>query len=308
MFDRKRRTFSHTTVVDASVEQVWDVVGDWKAMYWIVTGSVLALPVPDLPTGVGAVTCCWQRASDGAVRAGVCEVVEFEPLRAIVLLERQRPEANSRIGFDLEAASDGTRVQISVSECMYRYEWGRRGEGVTERFLRRLAEGLEVALANEAPGPHDVQTLVLQADSHSAQAVHEVQIEAPPDDIWPVVQQEEGALLVGPELEKQWFARQDGRDLQVQMIRTSDGGMSCAFQQILRPDPFRLVVRGPQIEIDHQVLPVTNASLLRLTHRWNPRAVSAQLVHESAERWLAAVKALAEGGVPPPAVPVDEAG
>lgn len=299
MVSRKRRTYSRSTVVDASVEQVWDLLRDSQAMYWIVTGTVLALPVPDRPAGVGALTCCWQRASDGSLRAGVFEVVECEPHRLMVVLERQRPDANSRVEFRLAARGEQTQVQITLAESLFRYEWGMRGAGVNERYLSRLAEGLEVALADEVPGPHDVQTLVLQPEEAVGHEVFEIDIDASPEDVWRFVEDEEGTLLNLPELEAQWTVNHDGHELQVQLFRTSAEGLSCAFQRILRPEPLRLIVVAFGLEVDQQLLPRRNGCVLRATHRWNPRAVSAEMVAESAQRWLAAVKGAAEGDARP---------
>jgi uncharacterized protein YndB with AHSA1/START domain len=299
VFARQRRTFSQTTVVDAPVQKVWDVLADWKAMNWLVTGSVLAVPVPASPAGLGALTCCWQRSSDGSLKAGVFEIVEFEPGNSIVFLERQRPVANSRMEFHLEARGDQTAVQITLSESMYRYEWGMRGSGATEWYLNRLTEGLEVALADEVPGPHGVETLVLQNNASTVEAVHEVEIAASADAIWRLVEDEDGSLLAHPALVKQWFADHDGRELQVQLIGFPDGGMTCVFQQILRPEPFRTIVRGVASESDHQLLPGQNAALLRATYRWDPNAMSAQTIAAAAQRWLGAVKAAAEGDGPP---------
>jgi hypothetical protein len=299
MFGRKRQAFSRTTVVDAPVEAVWDVLRDWKAMNWLVTGSVLAVPVPARPAGMGALTCCWQRSSDGSLKSGVFETVEFEPGNLIVFLERQRPVANSRMEFRLEARGDQTYVQITLAESMYRYEWGMRGSGVTEWYLNRLAEGLEVALANQVSGPHDLEALVLQPNASTVEAVHEIEIAASADDIWRLVEDEDGSLLAHPALEKQWFAQHDGRELQVQLIGFPDGGMTCVFQQILRPEPFRTIVRGVASESDHQLLPGENAALLRATYRWDPNAMTAETIAGSAQTWLGAVKAAAEGGAPP---------
>lgn len=207
-------------------------------MYWIVTGSVLALPVPGRAVGVGAVTCCWQRSSDGSLKAGVLEVVEFEPGRLMVFLERQRPQANSRVEFRLEPRGEQTHMQITLCESLYRYEWGMRGAGVNQRYLSRLAEGLEVALADEVPGPHEVETLVFQPNAETIQAVHEIEIDATPDEIWRVNEDEDGILLASPELEKQWLAQHDGRRLQVQLSRRQDSGLGCTLQLILRPERF----------------------------------------------------------------------
>ena len=299
MFARKRRTFSRTTVVDASAEQVWDVLRGWEAMYWLVTGSVLVVPVPDRPEGVGALTCCWQLQSNGVLGAVVHEVVEFEPSRLIAFSERQRPDADSRLAFAVDDREDRTQVQITFSESMYRHEWGQRGPGVSERYLNRLAEGLECALADEVPGAHDVQTLVLQPNVPAPEAVHEIEIDAPADYIWRLNEDEDGTLLAGPELEKQWFAFQEGRQLQVQLVRRPDGGLGCAFQLILRPEPHRVIIRARSLEVDQQLFPHENGALLRATYRWDPRVMTAAAIAESAQRWLAAVKAAAEGGARP---------
>jgi uncharacterized protein YndB with AHSA1/START domain len=299
MVARKRRTFSRTTVVDAPVEQVWDVLRDSQAMYWIVTGTVLALPVPGRPAGVGALTCCWQRSSDGSLRNGVFEVVECEPRRLMVVVERQRPEANSRVEFRLEARGEQTHVRITLAESLFRYEWGVRGAGVNERYLSRLAEGLEVALADEVPGPHDVQTLVLQPKDATGHEVFEIDIDASPERVFHFAEDEEGTLLDLPELESQWTVNHDGHELQVQLFRTPAAGLRCGFQRLLRPEPLRLIVMAFGLEVDQQVLPRPGGCVLRATHRWNPRVVSAELVAASAQRWLAAVKAAAEGDARP---------
>jgi hypothetical protein len=296
VFGRQRRTFLRTTVVDASVEQVWDVLRDWKAMYWIVTGSVLALPVPDRPEGVGGLWCCWQRLSDGSLKAGVFEVVEFQPGRSIALLERQRPDADSRVEFLLEDRGERTQVRITVRESMYRYEWGQRGPGVNERYLSRLAEGLEFALADVVPGPHDVETLVFQPNASAPEAVHEIRIQAPLEEIWRVNQDEDGTLISVPELEKQWLTQHDGRLLQVQLVRRADSGLGCAFQLMLRPEHFRDITRAWSLEVEQQLLPQQDGAVLRTTYRWDPKSMTAEAIADSARRWLLAVKAEAEGG------------
>ena len=296
MFERKRRTVSRKTVVDADVEQVWGVLRDYNAMYWIVTGCVLALPVPGRPDGLGALTVCWQRWSDGSLKGGVNEVVEFEPHRLITFCERQRPHADSRVEFRLDPRGDRTHVQISFSESMYRYEFGKRGPGVSERYLRRLAEGLEVALAAEVPGAHAVETLVFQPDAAAAEMRHEIEIAASLDEIWRVNEDEDGSLLAGPELEKQWISEQDGRLIQVQLSRHSEGQLGCTFQLVLRPEPYRVIVRAASLEVEQQLLAQERGGLLRSVYRWNPNAISAAAITESAQRWLGAVKAAAEAG------------
>jgi uncharacterized protein YndB with AHSA1/START domain len=295
VFGRQRRTFSRTTLVDASAEQVWDVLRDCDAMYWITTGCVLALPVPDRPEGVGALWCCWQQQRNGSLGALVHEVVDHEPGRLIALSERQRQQADSRLEFAIEPCGHQTRVQISLAESMYRYEWGMRGTGVTEQYLSRLAEGLELALVDEVPGPRDVQTLVLRSEAINSRAEHEIEVEGSPEDIWRLALDEAGTLLPNSSLEKQWSVEHGGRAVRVKLLRRPDGAMTCVFQEILCPETFRVIERGVAIECDQQLLPRQNGAVVRTTYRWDARVIHSQVIEESSRQWLAALKAAAEG-------------
>jgi hypothetical protein len=299
VFGRKRQTFSRTAVVEAPVGKVWDVLHDWKAMYWIVTGSVLALPVPDRPPGVGALRCSWQRQRNGSLGALVHEVVDYQPGRLIALSERQRQQADARLEFLLEAHGGQTQVQISLAESMYRYEWGMRGSGVTEQYLSRLAEGLEWALVDDVPGPHDVQTLVLQSDAINSRAEHEIEIEGSPEDIWRLALDEDGTLLPNPAVAKQWSVDHQGREVRVKLLRAPGGGLSCVFQEILRPEPFRVIERGVAIECDQQLFPQQTSAVLRTTYRWDAGVMHSTVIDESSQQWLGALKAAVEGGAPP---------
>lgn len=296
MFGRKRQTFSRTTIVDASLEQVWDVLRDCDAMYWITTGCVLALPVPECPEGVGALWCCWQQQRNGSLGALVHEVVDYQPGRLIALSERQRQQAESRLEFAIEARGNQTQVQISLAESMYRYEWGMRGTGVTEQYLSRLAEGLELALVDEVPGPRDVQTLVLRSEAINSRAEYEIEIEGAPEDIWHLALDEAGTLLPNPSLHKQWSVEHGGREVRVKLLRAPDGAMSCVFQEILRPEPFRVIERGAAIECDQQLLARQAGAVVRTTYRWDARVIHSQVIAESSQQWLAALKSAAEGG------------
>ena len=295
MFGRKRQTFSRTATVDASVEQVWDVLHDCDAMYWITTGCVLALPVPDRPEGLGALWCCWQQQRNGSLGALVHEVVDYEPGRLIALSERQRRQADSRLEFAIEPHGDHTQVRISLSESLYRYEWGMRGTGVTEDYLSRLAEGLELAVVDAVPGPQDVQTLVLKSEAINSRAEHEIEIDGSPEDIWRLALDEAGTLLPNPALERQWSVEHGGREVRVKLLQGPDGAMSCGFQEILRPEPFRVIERGSALECDQQLFPREGGALLRTIYRWDARVIHSQVIEESSRQWLAALKAAAEG-------------
>jgi uncharacterized protein YndB with AHSA1/START domain len=268
VFGPKERSIKKSTQLNAPLDRVWDALFDPLAMMWMAPRSVFAVAVPGEPQAVGALRCGWRQKVGGLLTPLVFEVVEIEPGRRLVLRERQKPDAFGQIEFHIEPDRDETRATVTVKKHRTHHQW-LSTQAEVRRWVEHLSHGWRVASDGEVPTPVDPQLLLTGPAGNAFEQIREINIQAAPDIIWRLVEDEDNTLQPSPGRAHQWRTQHEGTELFFNVMPFDNDGLICTVMQILREGAFTATLRSNAHETVHELIPGAHSSLLRLTDRWD---------------------------------------
>jgi uncharacterized protein YndB with AHSA1/START domain len=290
---RKQRTFSRTVTIEAASDLVWEVVTDPHAARWISPGCIFTIPVPDQPLGVGALRCGWRRQRNEDVRSMVNEIVEFDPARTFGFRQRHSPETDTRITFALSPKGNKTVVVLTMSQHLYRHQWGTRENGA-RGYLVGLGQALKRAVGGDVPAPVPSIQIVPPLSYDAPQQTHSIVVRGSEDSIWRLIEDEDGSRFPDPRVLKSWRAHFDGSEFTFAIRTIPEDGLVCLVSEIVRRHPRHALVRNTFIEVDHELIPHGQDWLIETKYRWDPKVTDAGAVADNAQDWLDTVKQRAE--------------
>jgi uncharacterized protein YndB with AHSA1/START domain len=292
VFGPKQKSFQESVVIAAPANRVWAALLDSQAMLWFIADGVLAARVPGDPEAVGALRCGWQQRSDGSIAVAVHEIVELERDRRVVFLARQRAYLHSQLECQLESHPEGTRVAVSVTQQRQRYDWAMH-EASVRLLPSRLANGLRAAVEGTHSPPIDARLLLAGATTDIQEATHHIEIQAPAELIWSLVEDE--TVFPRPDLERQWRTNDGDVELHFQLRSTSDEGLNCVVSRVLRDARFRRTDLARGFDATDHLIVGADSHELHVSYRWDGhRKFSRDRASAHAEGFLAAVKLKAQ--------------
>jgi len=263
------------------------------SLSWMARGCLYTVPAPGASDASTDLRCCWFRARNGTILGSVVEVAILDERRRVRYLDPASPNS-LRFEFTVQPKKAGCRVEVAGL-------WNQpgfmpRSIGTPKWLVYWRAEQLQSAVL-KAPEPvPDFPLYVLEGAREGRQEwASGIDISAPLDVIWAVVDDPDGSLLNSPEVVRQWRSITTDAELFFSVHRLESGGLGCAVSQVIRHADHHVTTKHPNAEVEYRLRPRLEGGELTMTHRWDPSDMaSREAVAERADSWLSRVKAAAE--------------